>query len=219
MLDLNDIYTCIQGEGCQTGLAMVLVRLHGCGVGCPFCDTKETWQRDRRQLVGSIEAALGANERWTKVAPAIILDHIQRYHSGPRWLLITGGEPADQYLPPLVDAAHAAGYKVAIETSGTARGHLGAAFDWICVSPKIGMPGGRHIDPDVLQSAHEIKAVIGRQRDLDQLDDLLTQTPVTAQICLQPISQNMKATALCIKTVQERGWRLSIQTHKYLQLP
>lgn len=215
---LNDIYTCIQGEGCQTGVAMVLIRLHGCEVGCPWCDSKETWRFNKANLVKTIGEALGSNEKYTLASEAEIADYVAKNHPGPKWGLITGGEPADQPLKPLVDALHDRGYKVALETSGTALGLLGAEFDWICVSPKINMPGGKVVFPEVLHMADEIKHVVGRPRDLENLDTLLAtaQLKPNAQICLQPVSLNQKATAFCIETVKQRGWRLSLQTHKYI---
>jgi 7-carboxy-7-deazaguanine synthase len=221
VLRVNDCYACVQGEGCQAGLAMVLLRLHGCGVGCPFCDTKETWEVDTRHAVPSIREALGATPKYTVTDPYTVARYIAVTHIGPKWIMVTGGEPADQPLAELVDALHAIGYKVAIETSGTATGLIGASFDWVCVSPKIGMPGGRTVLREVVEVADEIKFVIGKPNDLRKLDDLLDRCRPRPemQICLQPMSQSKAATQFCISTVQDRGWRLSVQMHKYLALP
>lgn len=218
---VNDIYTCVQGEGCQTGLAMVLLRLHGCLVGCPFCDTKETWIIDPAFEVGAIDEALGPTLHYILLHQSEILLHIKQNHPGPKWVLLTGGEPAEQDLGPLIGALHDGGYKTALETSGTAAGHMEADIDWVCVSPKIDMPGGKKILPEVLATADEIKHVVGKQTHIDQLDQLLENVKLknSVEICLQPISQAARATELCIETVQERGWRLSLQTHKYLNLP
>jgi 7-carboxy-7-deazaguanine synthase len=215
---VNDIYPCIQGEGCQTGVAMVLLRLHGCAVGCPWCDTKETWIVEESQRVESINEALGTNARWISMSAGEIASYIPEHHPGPRWVLVTGGEPAEQDLKPLVNALHSAGYKVALETSGTALGHVNVRFDWICVSPKIGMPGGKQVLPEAVESADEIKYVVCTQKDINQLDTLLAEFNLHgAEICLQPVSTSPKATQLCIDTVQRRGWRLSIQVHKYIR--
>ena len=218
---VNTIYPCVQGEGCQAGMAMVLLRLQGCGVGCPWCDTKETWHTDPAHAVASIEAALGQNPRYTVTDPLTIRRHIAEHHPGPRWVLLTGGEPADQDLDALVAELHEGGYKVAIETSGTAPGLLYVPFDWVCVSPKVNMPGGRAILQTVVEMADEIKFVVGKAADLATLDTLLANVTLKdgCQICLQPMSQNPNATQLCIETVQARGWRLSVQMHKYLRLP
>lgn len=215
---VNDLYTCVQGEGVQTGVAMVLLRLHGCAVGCPWCDTKETWEFEPQNQVDTLAAALGANPRYVYLSAAAIASHIQAEHSGPKWVLVTGGEPAQYNLRPLVGAIHQIGLKAAIETSGTEVGHVGAGFDWVCVSPKLNMPGGKAIQPGALAVADEVKHVVGRQKDIDELDALLTDVPLKpeVQICLQPVSTSEKATALCLEVVQQRGWRLSVQMHKYI---
>jgi 7-carboxy-7-deazaguanine synthase len=212
----NDLYAAIQGEGCLAGTAMVLVRLHGCPVGCPFCDTKETWSLDDANRVGTLDEALGTNPRWCEADAPTIAAFTRERFPGPRWALVTGGEPADQDLGPLVRALHAAGYKTAVETSGTARGHVGVGFDWVCVSPKFAMPGGRPVLPDVLRGADEIKMVIGKPADLDTLEAALANLDLSpwTQICLQPVSQSEKMTRFCAETAIRRGLRLSLQIHK-----
>lgn len=215
---INDCYTCVQGEGVQTGVAMVLLRLHGCAVGCPWCDTQETWFFEPGNEVKTLAEAQETPGRYAFLSVAEIVNHIISQHPGPKWVLVTGGEPAQYPLQPLVEGLHAAGYKVALETSGTELGHLAAGFDWVCVSPKINMPGGKKVLPEALTPADEIKQVVGRPADVTQLDELLQTAALkpTVQICLQPVSQSQKATDLCLQTVQERGWRLSLQMHKYL---
>jgi len=227
MILVNDIYATVQGEGVQTGVPMVVLRLHGCGVGCPWCDTKETWAIDPSQEEGvadlDLSPILGANPRYAQMSGTEIAAYMRRQFPQMQWVLVTGGEPADQDLRGLAVALHDAGYRVALETSGTASGHIYARFDWVCVSPKIDMPGGRQVLGPALAVADEIKHVVGIQKDIDRLDALLKEHAILlkekVQICLQPISQSPKATKLCLETVQARGWRLSIQTHKYLGLP
>ncbi len=215
---VNDCYTCVQGEGVQTGVAMVLLRLHGCEVGCPWCDTKETWEFHPENEVTSLDEALGANSKYCWETAETIADYIAQHHPGPKWILITGGEPARYPLRPLVQALQARHYKVALETSGTETGHLDAPFDWVCVSPKLNMPGGKTVHLETLAHANEIKYVVGKSADIDRLDELLAQVHLQPDtwICLQPVSQSQKATRLCLEIVQQRGWRLSLQTHKYL---
>lgn len=218
---VNDIYPCIQGEGCLTGMAMVLLRLQGCGVGCPWCDTKETWEPDNRQNeVHNILDMLGQSPKWIDLHQSEIVYYISQNCPGPKWVLLTGGEPAEQELESLCNALHDAGYKIALETSGTATGHVKASIDWVCVSPKIDMPGGKAIIPEAVAVADELKFVIGKKGDLNKLNTLISQVKLKSdcQICLQPVSQSKKATKLAIDIVQKKGWRLSIQTHKYLDL-
>lgn len=218
---VNDVYPCVQGEGCQTGIPMIMLRLQGCAVGCPWCDTKQTWETDPGFEVGGIAQALGATPHYAKKVQSEIVYYIKTNYPTYKWVLVSGGEPANFYLKPLVDALHDAGYKAAIETSGTQDGVLGAGFDWVCVSPKINMPGGFSVLSEVLGIADEIKHVVGKQADIEIIDSLLSHNKFKkgVQICLQPVSQSPKATQLCIQTVQDRQWRLSTQVHKYLDLP
>jgi 7-carboxy-7-deazaguanine synthase len=220
LIRLNDLYPTIQGEGAMTGVPMVLIRLQGCGVGCPWCDTKETWVTAAQDRVGTIDEALGTNSRWTDAEPVAIARAARTAAPALAWALVTGGEPAEQDLGPLVAALHVEGFRAALETSGTALGHVGAGFDWVCVSPKMGMPGGKPVLPDVVARADEIKMVVAKPADLEALELLLGQTDRSPKrhqvISLQPVSQQPKATELCLKTCIERGWRLSIQLHKCL---
>jgi 7-carboxy-7-deazaguanine synthase len=218
---VSDLYNSIQGEGCLVGLPMTILRLQGCPVGCPFCDTKYTWELTPEKERGSLSEILGANELWVKLTSFQIANHISLGFSGPKWVLLTGGEPAEQELGDLVAALHSIDRKTALETSGTALGFLEADFDWVCVSPKINMPGGKKVLAEAVRQADEIKYVIGRPKDLEMLEEFLRVFPIKSntQVCLQPMSLSKKATELCIKTCLERGWRLSVQTHRLLDLP
>lgn len=217
---VNDIYPCIQGEGCQTGVPMVLLRLHGCGVGCPWCDTKETWDVISTNQKPALVDALGVTAHYARATASEINAYICTHYPAFRWVLITGGEPARFPLKSLVNALHDGGFKCALETSGTELGHIDAGVDWICVSPKHNMPGGKIVLSDALAVADEIKQVIGKQSDIDLLETTLSNTCLkpSCQICLQPVSQSKKATALCIETVQRKNWRLSLQTHKFINI-
>lgn len=218
---INNIYPCIQGEGCLSGTPMVMLRLHGCAVGCPWCDTKETWEMEAANVRASIDDVLGANSLYVKKGPSEINHYIKTNFPFFRWVLISGGEPAQYRLRPLINALHDGGFKVAIETSGTEIGHLEAGLDWICVSPKIDMPGGKKVKLDTFTTADEIKYVVGKRGDIDKLDEILSQVQLKegCQICLQPVSQSPKATALCMDIVMDRNYRLSVQMHKYLDIP
>lgn len=218
MLPINNIYSCIQGEGVNTGLPMVMLRLQQCDVGCPFCDTKETWHLDSRFQVPSIQEVLGQNPLYTTQDERDIMLYIQERYPDFQWILVSGGEPAQYDLNNLTSQLHDYGHKVAIETSGTEE--IRGNFDWVCVSPKIDMPGKKAIQAQPILKADEIKMVIGKPGDFEKLDNLLRdfKTKPDCQICLQPISQSPKATQLCIEECQKRGYRLSIQVHKYLNI-
>lgn len=217
---LNDIYPTVQGEGTHTGVPMVLVRLHGCPVGCPFCDTKETWGSDEDEQVNTIGEALGANTRFVKTNGETIAAFARATAPKIKWVMLTGGEPALQPLSDLAQALRDKQFQVALETSGTAEGHLYSFMDWVCVSPKINMPGGKLLSPQAIASADEIKMVIGKQADIDKLEELLEtyETKKDVSICLQPMSQSKRATELCMRVCLERGWRLSLQTHRLVNI-
>lgn len=217
---VNNLYSCVQGEGCNTGIPMIMLRLHGCAVGCPWCDTKETWDFNLSNQVILLSQAEGQNPLYTWQDNEYIAMMIKSAYSGFNWVLISGGEPANYMLEPLVTSLHERNYKVAIETSGTELGHVNAGFDWVCVSPKIDMPGKKQVLAAAMNVADEVKMVIGKPDDLVKLDRLLSicNLKPDCQICLQPVSQSPKATKLCISEVQKRGYRLSVQMHKYLAI-
>ena len=109
---VHSIYPAIQGEGCLTGVPMVLVRFQGCNLRCSFCDTKETW-----------DPAAGKEMSIKEIA-----EQVQRTTQGHAWVLITGGEPAIQEdLDVLVSVLHDLSYEVAVEANGTLP--LAGAFD------------------------------------------------------------------------------------------
>ena len=101
---------------------------------------------------------------------------------------------------------------------------MDAGFDRVTVSPKVGMPGGRHIQTAAILAADEVKWVVGKARDLEELVDFLAQhwpsdgTAVLPHIAVQPLSQNPKATTLCVEAALSRGYRLSLQAHKFAGL-
>lgn len=198
---IHKILPVIQGEGCKTGIPMVLLRLHGCTVGCPWCDTKAAM------------AGLAPLEMFGRdIATAI-----KRGYPHFSWVMVTGGEPAEQELFALADWLKREGYKLALETNGAATGCLGIEWDWVCVSPKPDKPPLRQ----VLRLADEIKMVIETMADVDFLDGVLESVPIqqACQVCVQPMSQDQDATDLCVRIAMERQWRLSIQVHKYIGQP
>jgi 7-carboxy-7-deazaguanine synthase len=217
LLAVNDVYASLQGEGTNTGLPMVLVRLQGCSVGCVWCDQKETWRQDAGQLGIRLSDVLGPNCAWAWVEPKAIRDHIRQKHPGYRWVLLTGGEPCEQDIAPFVDICREAGWRVALETSGTAPVPVG--IDWVCVSPKLGNPAGKPILPEAIARADELKFVITGEKAIDVVQRFVAAhcaDGTNERVLLQPVSNSPKVTALCIEACQQFGWRLSVQLHKYL---
>ena len=219
---VNDLYPAIQGEGYLTGTPMALVRLQGCPVGCPWCDTRETWEADPARLVTPAEAfAARRTDTWAEMRPLALAAACRERCPALSWVMLTGGEPLlQQPLSPLLQALEAKGFDVQVETSGTAP--LGDAVpSWLTVSPKVGMSGGRVIVPEVVRSANELKWVVGRQEHVADLVAFLDRHPIRshALIWLQPMSLSGAATAVCVRACLEHGWNLSVQVNRLVNLP
>ncbi|AUC87771.1 7-carboxy-7-deazaguanine synthase QueE [Alteromonas sp. MB-3u-76] len=213
------MFETIQGEGAHTGIPSIFVRLQGCPVGCPWCDTKHTWEIKEDLIVSSKEIIEQAEESETYFLSddkeLLTLFEKERYLA--KHVVITGGEPCMYDLRGLTTLLHDNGFTTQIETSGT--------FEIFCdertyvtVSPKINMRGGFEVLTSALERANEIKHPIAMQKHIDELDALLANVSSLEgkQVCLQPISQQPRATELAVKTCIARNWRLSLQTHKYI---
>ena len=228
MLNISEIFATIQGEASFTGTPSIFIRTQGCDVGCPFCDTKYSWSFDEQRiddpekawqtLIGS---PIGSRTAGVKMDPMDLLDRIAKWKPGIRHLVITGGEPLAQpnIIRALVVEAYARDYSVQIETSGTYP--INVPLAWITLSPKIGMPGGRKVLAEAVLRADEIKMPIGKEADILKLHQFVQDhalDPRDLPIWVQPISQGKNATQLCLDLCYEYGFRISIQTHKYLGL-
>ena len=217
MLPVNEVFETIQGEAYWTGTPSVFVRLQGCDVGCPWCDTKHTWGLSPAEEVpthtmirkthdGPSYAALGASQL------ASIVCGFKARH-----VVLTGGEPCLYDLTELTGLLLAQSRTVPIETSGAPPIHA-ALGTWVTVSPKIDMPGGFAVMDGIVAGADEVKMPVGKPHDVERLQELVDRAKPRGLIWLQPLSTSEKATALCVKAATENGWRLSMQTHKYLGL-
>lgn len=219
LLPVNEIFATMQGEGAYTGTPSVFVRLQGCPVGCPWCDTKHTWPVDQNDRVdaATMLAKFADAPTWAEMSTEDIVEAIRTLSPAiaPGHVVITGGEPALYDLSELSLWLVAAGYQVQLETSGT---HALRIVDdaFVTVAPKIGMPGGFSIRLDVLARADEIKMPVGKQEDVDRLLELLKILDADPVIYLAPISQSHKATDLCLAAAARHGWRVSLQTHKFI---
>ncbi len=208
MIRIAEMFSSIQGEGFWTGTPCYFIRLQGCDVRCPWCDSKDTWDTNGGTLTTFEEILVQI--------PA----HIPH-------VVITGGEPTlHSNLPDLVDFLASAGRDVHIETSGNHHGVLkelswSGWTQWITISPKY------HAIPDsidVLLLADEIKWVVTEKSDLDMVDEIWVRIEETRRaeaplFYLQPVSCEKEATDLCVQHVTaraDRGYRLSIQVHRYI---
>lgn len=220
MLKVNEIFETIQGEGVYTGVPSIFLRLQGCPVGCAWCDTKHTWEVEacgQVALVDVINKKQDSNT-WSNTTISDLIIYFQS-HWTAKHVVITGGEPCIYDLTDLTTQLEQNGFSCQIETSGTFE--VKASSDtWVTVSPKINMKGGFKILSSAVGRANEVKHPVGTEKDIENLVKMLSEndTKKDVVIALQPISQKPRATELCIQHCIANNWRLSIQTHKYLQI-
>lgn len=215
---VNEIFETVQGEGHFTGYPVIFIRLQGCTVGCSWCDTKQTWNVDPEKQVSQQAVNRPCNDEphWAYYTAKEFLSMIQKNGFVARHIVISGGEPCQYDLLPFTNELEKAGYFCQIETSGTSQVRA-SDTTWVTVSPKIKMKGQLPILDSVLTRANEIKHVIAMEKHLDELDELLTDIDCSDKVmCLQPISQQSRATDLAVKICIERNWKLSVQMHKYI---
>jgi 7-carboxy-7-deazaguanine synthase len=196
-LPVMETFYSLQGEGFHQGKAAFFIRLGGCDVGCVWCDVKESWDASKHPL-RTIQSLV--EEAVTHPAPLVI---------------ITGGEPLLHQLDSLTNALKAAGKQVHLETSGSSP--LSGNFDWICVSPKK----FKAPLPEVLLKANELKVIVFNRHDLTWCESFQTQVPASCKLFLQPEwDQRDAVTPLTISYIEQNPqWLLSLQIHKYIQIP
>ncbi len=192
-----EAFATVQGEGAYTGTPSWFLRLGGCDVGCVWCDVKESWDADAHPRV-SLET--------------IVQDALE---SGRKVVVVTGGEPAMHDLAPLTDALRAAGLRTHIETSGAHP--LTGSWDWVTLSPKK----FKACREDVYPLADELKAVVYHRSDMDWAAGHADKLREDCARYLQPEwDKRDEATFWILSWIATRpGWRISLQTHKYIGIP
>lgn len=193
---MEQFYT-LQGEGKNAGRAAYFIRIAGCDVGCVWCDVKESWDKDAHPLM-TIES---------------LVEHVLQ--SKTDFVVITGGEPSIYDLSTLVDALHAHNLEVAIETSGCYT--VNAAIDWYCFSPKK----FKKPLPESYSKADELKIIIFNKSDFAWAEEHAAQVGPECRLYLQTEwSKQDKLLPMIIDYIKENPrWSLSLQTHKYLNIP
>jgi len=197
LLPLMEEFYTIQGEGYHTGKAAYFIRLGGCDVGCHWCDVKESWDADLHPLTPADE----------------IIENAKKHPS--KTVVITGGEPLLYNLDYLTKGLQAAGIKTFMETSGAYP--LSGHWDWICLSPKK----FKAPLPDVLAAAGELKVIVFNKSDFAWAEDHARLVGKDCKLYLQPEwSKAAEMLPLIIPYVMENPrWEISLQTHKYLNIP
>lgn len=193
---MEHFYT-LQGEGYHQGKAAYFIRLAGCDVGCVWCDVKDSWDASKHPLF-TIESLLSR----VKETPAQIV-------------VITGGEPLMHHLDELTNEFQQAGLKMHIETSGAHP--LSGMWNWICLSPKkFKAP----LSP-ILPLAHELKIVIYNKSDFDWAEKYAALVSPFCKLYLQPEwDKAASITPAIIEYIKANPrWELSLQIHKYINVP
>jgi len=193
---MEHFYT-LQGEGAYSGQAAYFVRLGGCDVGCVWCDVKESWDADAHPHMTVADIVSTAAQ-----------------HPG-RIVVITGGEPSMHDLRPLTQALKAAGFRTHIETSASSP--LSGELDWVTLSPKK----FKAPLPENMHWAHELKIIVFNKSDFKWAEDYAAQVGPDCKLYLQPEwDKRDQVTPMIIEYIQQHPqWQLSLQTHKYLNIP
>ena len=196
MLPLMEEFYTIQGEGYHKGAAAYFVRIGGCDVGCHWCDVKESWNAELHP-------------------PTKIDSIVTNASSYSKTVVVTGGEPLTWNMSPLTSLFKKKGMQVHIETSGAYE--LSGTWDWICLSPKkIKLPKEK-----IYKVADELKMIIASKSDFKFAEEQAMKVTKDCILYLQPEwSKREKLIPLMVDYVMANPkWKISLQTHKYLNIP
>ena len=195
-LPLMEAFYTLQGEGYHKGSAAYFIRIGGCDVGCHWCDVKESWNAELHPP--------------TKID--LIVSEAKKYSD---IVVVTGGEPLMWPMDPLTGALHDKGIQIHIETSGAYS--VSGKWDWFCLSPK------KNKLPiyDAYKSADELKMIIYNKDDLRFAEEQAQKVNSECKLFLQPEwSKRETVIPLIVDYVLSNPkWKVSLQTHKYLNIP
>ena len=190
---VNEIFYSLQGEGYHSGIPAVFVRLSGCNLHCPFCDTQ--------------------HEHGTEMTEAEIVETVKRYPA--RHVVITGGEPALQLTASLVDALHTAGRFVAVETNGTRP--LPENVDWVTLSPKDLFLGAEA--KPTISRADELKLLFDGVHEPQEYGYIAVKHRFLQPCNTGDTAKNHQIAVATVEYIKNHPqWRLSLQIHKILDI-
>lgn len=196
MLPLMEEFYTIQGEGFHTGKAAYFIRIGGCDVGCHWCDVKESWDANLHPPTNTTD----------------IVDNINKQANT---VVVTGGEPLIWNMDYLTNLLKKQNLKTHIETSGSYK--LTGNWDWICLSPKkTKLPLS-----SIYSKANELKIIVLNKHDFKFAEEQAAQVNNNCELFLQPEwSKREEMMPLIVNYVMENPkWKISLQTHKYLNIP
>lgn len=196
-LPIMEAFYTIQGEGTYTGQAAYFIRLGGCDVGCVWCDVKDSWDA----------------EKWPLRKIDDIVEEAYQYKS--RLAVITGGEPFMYDMFGLTKRLLQKGFYVNVETSGAHP--FSGTVDWVCLSPK------KFKAPleEWYEIANELKVIVFNKSDFAWAEEHAKKVDSKCKLLLQPEwSKRDEMAPLIVEYVKENPkWNISLQSHKYLQIP
>ena len=197
LLPLMEEFYTIQGEGFNTGKASYFIRIGGCDVGCHWCDVKESWDASLHPLTPT----------------EIIVEHV--IESKTPAVVVTGGEPLIYNLTYLTALLKKQNIKTYIETSGAY--NLSGDWDWICLSPKKTMLPKE----ENYLAANELKIIVFNKHDFIWAEEQANKVSKYCYLYLQPEwSKRNEITPLIVEYVKQNPrWMISLQTHKYIDIP
>jgi 7-carboxy-7-deazaguanine synthase len=193
---MESFYT-LQGEGFHQGKAAYFIRLAGCDVGCVWCDVKESWNKDLHPELSIEQIVKGAKKYPSRLA------------------VVTGGEPTLYNLEKLTKTSRQEGFSTNIETSGSHP--ITGMWDWICLSPKKFKPPL----PGILAKANELKIIVFNKSDFVWAEKYALMMSPHCKLYLQPEWEKAGiVTPLIIDYIKKNPqWELSLQIHKYINVP
>lgn len=196
-LPVMEAFYTLQGEGFHQGRAAYFIRLGGCDVGCFWCDVKESWDASLHPQVPETDIVSEASA-----------------HPG-RLAVVTGGEPLLYNLNGLTTLLHNAGFETNLETSGSSP--LSGQWDWICLSPKK----FKAPLPEIIPLANELKVVVYNKHDLEWAENYAGLVSPHCKRYLQPEwDRASTVTPMLINYIKDNPrWELSMQLHKYINVP
>ena len=196
-LPVMEAFYTLQGEGFHQGRAAYFIRLGGCDVGCFWCDVKDSWDASKHPQINI----------------STIVEEAEKHPC--RLAVVTGGEPLLHNLSALTKLLHQKGFETNIETSGSSS--LSGEWDWICLSPKK----FKAPLPAVIPFANELKIIIYNKADFEWAEQYAALVNKNCKLYLQPEwDKASEITPSIIKYIQQNPqWQLSVQVHKYLNIP
>ena len=196
MLPIMESFYTIQGEGFHKGAASYFIRTGGCDVGCHWCDVKESWDEKAHPIIA-------------------VKEIVKKSLEFSDCVIVTGGEPLMWNMGPLTKELKKFNKKTHIETSGSHP--LTGNWDWVCLSPKK----AKLPIEDAYNYADELKIIIYNNHDFIFAEEQAEKVNKNAILYLQPEwSKREKMMPLMVEFVKKNPkWKLSLQTHKYLNIP